>query len=102
MSQDNKTAYVVLDVNDTLAKIDLTTNTEVGEIRVGNIPHSVVISPDGTTAYVSNEAGRIATEQDFQEYSNGTPVVAHYPTGSMAKRHRFCGQPIHVLRHRQH
>jgi YVTN family beta-propeller protein len=84
VSQDNKTAYVVLDVNDTLAKIDLTTNTKVGEIRVGNIPHSVVISPDSTTAYVSNEAGRIATEKDFQEYSNGTPVVAHYPTGSMA------------------
>jgi DNA-binding beta-propeller fold protein YncE len=84
ISQDNKTAYVVLDVNDTLAKIDLTTNTKVGEIRVGNVPHSVVISPDGTTAYVSNEAGRIATENDFQEYSDGTPVVAQYPTGSTA------------------
>ena len=49
------------------------------EIRVGNVPHSVVISPDGKTAYVSNEAGRIATEKDFQGYSNGTPVVARYP-----------------------
>jgi len=82
ISGDNKAAYVVLDVNDTLAKIDLTTNTKVGEIRVGNVPHSVVISADGTTAYVSNEAGRVATEKDFQEYSDGTPVVAHYPTGS--------------------
>ena len=54
------------------------------EIRVGNVPHSVVISPDGTTAYVSNEAGRIATATDFQQYSNGTPVVAAYPTGSTA------------------
>ena len=54
------------------------------EIRVGNVPHSVVISPDGTTAYVSNEAGRIATANDFQGYSNGTPVVAAYPTGSTA------------------
>ena len=43
-----------------------------------------MISPDGKTAYVSNEAGRIATANDFQEYSNGTPVVAEYPTGSMA------------------
>jgi len=41
-----------------------------------------VISPDGKTAYVSNEAGRIATQKDFQGYSNGTPVVADYPTGS--------------------
>jgi YVTN family beta-propeller protein len=84
ISSNGKTAYAVLDNNDTLAKIDLTTNTKVEEIRVGNVPHSVVISPDGKTAYVSNEAGRIATAQDFQGYSNGTPVVAHYPTGSTA------------------
>jgi len=86
ISADGKTAYVVLDNNDTLTKIDLTaaTPTEGAEIRVGNVPHSVVISPDGTTAYVSNEAGRIATEQDFQGYSNGTPVVARYPEGSTA------------------
>ncbi|MGB9470375.1 MAG: bifunctional YncE family protein/alkaline phosphatase family protein [Candidatus Acidiferrum sp.] len=86
VSADGKTAYVVLDNNDTLAKNDLTTTppTKVAEIRVGNVPHSVVISPDGKTAYVSNEAGRIATEKDFQEYSNGTPVVAQYPTGSTA------------------
>ena len=84
ISADGKTAYVVLDNNDTLTKIDLTQAkpTEGPEIRVGNVPHSVVISPDGTTAYVSNEAGRIATAKDFQGYSNGTPVVAEYPTGS--------------------
>jgi len=84
ISSDGKTAYVVLDNNNTLAKIDLTAAppAKVAEVRVGNVPHSVVISPDGKTAYVSNEAGRIATENDFQEYSNGTPVVAHYPTGS--------------------
>src|SRR5579862_8570299 len=86
VSSDNKTAYVVLDNNDTLTKIDLTQSTlvEGPEIRVGNVPHSVVISPDGTTAYVSNEAGRIARANDFQGYSNGTPVVAAYPTGSTA------------------
>ena len=87
VSADDKTAYVVLDNNDTLTKIDLTAATPVegAEIRVGNVPHSVVISPDGKTAYVSNEAGRIATAEDFQEYSNGTPVVAEYPTGSLAR-----------------
>lgn len=86
ISKDGKTAYVVLDNNDTLTKIDLTAATPVegAEIRVGNVPHSVVISPDGTTAYVSNEAGRIARERDFQGYSNGTPIVAHFPTGSTA------------------
>jgi len=84
VSSDAKTAYVVLDNNNTLTKIDLTQKTPVEgtEVRVGNVPHSVVISPDGKTAYVSNEAGRVAKESDFQEYSNGTPVVAEYPTGS--------------------
>jgi len=86
ISPDNKTAYVVLQNNDTLAKIDLTQNppVKVGEVRVGNVPHSVVISSDGKTAYVSNKAGRIATAHDFQEYSNGTPVVANPATGSLS------------------
>jgi YVTN family beta-propeller protein len=86
-SADAKTAYVILDNNDTLTRIDLTAKTpaEGTALRVGNVPHSVIIAPDGKTAYVSNEAGRIATADDFQEYSNGTPVVAHYPTGSVGR-----------------
>ncbi len=86
VSPDSKTAYAVLDNNDTLTKIDLTTATPVqgAEVRVGNVPNSVVISADGKTAYVSNEAGRVATASDFQGYSNGTPVVAANPTGSTA------------------
>src|SRR5208337_946012 len=73
VSADNKTAYVVLDNNNTLTKIDLTATSpaEGPEVNVGNMPHSVVISPDGKTAYVSNEGGRIPTESDFREYSNG-------------------------------
>jgi YVTN family beta-propeller protein len=84
VSSDGKTAYAVLDNNNTLTKIDLTAATpkQGAEVRVGNVPHSVVISPDGKTAYVSNEAGRIATVADFQQYSNGTPVVAEFPTGA--------------------
>ena len=86
ISPDGKTAYSVLDVNDTLAKIDLTASTPVegAQIRVGNLPHSVVISPDGTTAYVSNEGGRIATAKDTQQYSAGTPVVTNPITGSIS------------------
>jgi YVTN family beta-propeller protein len=84
ISPDARTAYVVLQNNNTLTKIDLTTSNpnEGPEVRVGNVPHSVVISPDGSTAYVSNEAGRIATAEDFQGYSNGTPVVVQFPAGS--------------------
>jgi YVTN family beta-propeller protein len=84
ISPDGKTAYSVLDVNDTLTKIDLTaaTPTEGAQIRVGNVPDGVIISPDGKTAYVSNKAGKMAKESDFQGYSAGTPIIAAYPTGS--------------------
>ncbi len=84
ISPNGATAYAVLNTNDTLTSINIANPTEGPEIRVGNVPHSVVISPNGTTAYVSNEAGRIATASDFQEYSNGTPVVASNPTGATA------------------
>ena len=50
------------------------------EIRVGNAPHSIVI--DGSTAYVSNEGGRAATEGDFQIYSAGTEIVADPVVGA--------------------
>jgi YVTN family beta-propeller protein len=75
-----------LDADDTLTKINLTTNppTQVAEIRVGNIPNSVVLSSNGSTAYVSNEGGRIATADDFQEFSNGTNVVGINPQGGIA------------------
>ena len=84
VAPDGKTAYSVLDINNTLAKIDLTASTPIegAQVRVGNVPHSVVISADGTTAYVSNEAGRIANVNDVQQYSDGTPVVADQVTGS--------------------
>jgi YVTN family beta-propeller protein len=78
LSKDGKSAYALLNQNDTLAKIDLTAKPPVldTQIRVGNAPHSIVISKNGTTAYVSNEGGRAATESDFQIYSAGTEIVA--------------------------
>jgi len=82
LSKDGKSAYALLNQNDTLAKIDLTTNQEVQEIRVGNAPHSIVIAPNGSTAYVSNEGGRAATERDFQIYSAGTEIVADKVVGA--------------------
>jgi YVTN family beta-propeller protein len=81
-SEDGKSAYALLNQNDTLARIDLTaaTLTQGTQIRVGNAPHSIVV--DGSTAYVSNEGGRAATAADFQIYSAGTPIVANSVNGS--------------------
>jgi YVTN family beta-propeller protein len=78
LSPDGTSAYALLNQNDTLAQIDLTAEPPVQgtQIRVGNAPHSIVIAPNGTTAYVSNEGGRVATESDFQIWSAGTEIVA--------------------------
>ena len=84
VSNDGKSAYALLNQNDTLTKIDLTAKTpkQGKQIRVGNAPHSIVIDPTGATAYVSNEGGRAATEADFQIYSAGTEIVADPVVGA--------------------
>jgi YVTN family beta-propeller protein len=82
ISPDGLSAYALLNQNDTLAQIDLTTLKEGKQIRVGNAPHSIVISSNGMTAYVSNEGGRAATAADFQIYSAGTEIVADPVVGA--------------------
>jgi YVTN family beta-propeller protein len=84
LSSDGKSAYALLNQNDTLTKIDLTATqpTQGTQIRVGNAPHSIVIDSNGTTAYVSNEGGRAATQADFQINSAGTEIVADPVVGA--------------------
>ena len=84
ISSDGKSAYALLNQNDTLTKIDLTAKPpkQGTQIRVGNAPHSIVINSIGTTAYVSNEGGRAATESDFQINSAGTEIVADPVVGA--------------------
>jgi YVTN family beta-propeller protein len=82
LSSDGSSAYALLNQNNTLTKLDLNAKTQGTQIRVGNAPHSIVISPNGTTAYVSNEGGRAATEADFQIYSAGTEIVADSTVGA--------------------
>ena len=83
-SKDGKSAYALLNQNNTLARIDLTATTpQQGEqIRVGNAPHSILIDSNGTTAYISNEGGRAASDKDFQIYSAGTEIVANREVGA--------------------
>jgi YVTN family beta-propeller protein len=88
-SADGKSAYALLNQNNTLAKLDLTTMTQGTQIRVGNAPHSILIKDKvvngqvvGETAYISNEGGRAATRRDFQIYSAGAPIVADTVNGS--------------------
>src|SRR6202035_2477157 len=83
-SKDGKSAYALLNQNNTLTKIDLTATPPVQgtQIRVGNAPHSILINNAGTTAYISNEGGRAATEADFQINSAGTEIVADPVVGA--------------------
>jgi YVTN family beta-propeller protein len=82
VSEDGKAAYVLLNQNNTLGVIDLTKPTPVltEQIRVGNVPNSVVLK--GGFAYVSNEGGRIAKKTDFTDTSSGTPIVSDPHTDS--------------------
>jgi len=84
LSKDGKSAYALLNQNDTLTKIDLASKPpkQDMQIRVGNAPHSIVIDSSGTTAYVSNEGGRAATAEDFQINSAGTEIVADPVVGA--------------------
>ncbi len=83
VTPNGSTAYAVLDNNDTITSINLTgTPVEGPELRVGQVPNNILISADGSTAYVANEAGNPPTATDFQGYSNGTPVIAVNPTGA--------------------
>jgi YVTN family beta-propeller protein len=82
ITPSGNTAYVVLDNNDTITSINLASPVEGHELRVGQVPNNIVINSTGTTAYVANEAGKVPTASNFQGYSNGTPVVAVYPTGA--------------------
>ena len=56
LEADGRSLWVALNLNNTLAEIDLASSKVVREISVGNAPYDVVLV--GRKAYVSNWAGR--------------------------------------------
>ena len=82
LSPDGNSAYALLNQNNTLTQINLNPPSQGQQIRVGNAPHSILIAGNGTTAYVSNEGGRVATQGDFQIWSAGTEIVADPVVGA--------------------
>jgi YVTN family beta-propeller protein len=81
LSADGARLYVALNGSNTLGVIDTATNTVVKEIPVGLAPRQVVLS--GSTAYVSNEGGRVPADGEFTNVSDGTSVVADPVTGAV-------------------
>jgi hypothetical protein len=80
-ASDGKSAYALLNQNNALAQINLSSMKQGTQVRVGNAPHSVLLLNDNI-AYVSNEGGVAATKNDFQILSAGTPIVADTVNGS--------------------
>ena len=75
VSADGYKAYVCLSVKNTLAVVDLSSGAVSRQISVGIAPWDVVLSPDGSTAYVSDWGGRFPVSGDLTAPSAGTPVV---------------------------
>jgi YVTN family beta-propeller protein len=82
ISADGTTGYVLLNQNNTLGVVDLTKAQPklVKQIRVGNVPNSIVLSSN--RAYISNEGGRVAKAGEFTDNSAGTPIVTNPKTDS--------------------
>lgn len=81
LSPDGNTLYVALNGNNTLGEINTQTDTLTNRIPVGNAPRQVVLANNGTVAYVSNEGGHPATNGEFTNLSDGTPIVSSPTTG---------------------
>jgi YVTN family beta-propeller protein len=71
----NGNLLVTLSGNNTLGVVDVTSNTVVKQIPVGNVPNSVAVI--GGVAYVSNQGGRPALPGDKTDNSYGTPIVTN-------------------------
>jgi YVTN family beta-propeller protein len=81
ISSDGSKLYVALSRNNSIGIVDLSTDKFIGEIPVGNVPYTILI--DKNMAFVSNQGGRVATPNDFTNYSSGTSIVSN-PTSGMS------------------
>ena len=83
LSTDGKSAYALLNQNDTLAQIDLTAQPPVQgtQIRVGNAPHSIVIA---ATARPPTSATRVAGPLPRRTSRSTPPALKSSPTQWLA------------------
>lgn len=88
LAPDNKTLYVSLYNNGTLAVVDLTSyNPQTGaatvhEVPVGSSPECVLVNPTGTKIYVANRGGRAPEAGDTMDRED--PVVIDPKTSRVA------------------
>jgi YVTN family beta-propeller protein len=75
IAKDGLRAYVCLSRNNTLGVVDLAAGQLTHEIAVGVCPYAVVLSPDESTAHVTNFGGRQPQAGDATAGSAGTAVA---------------------------
>ena len=75
LSSSGDRAFVCLFLANQLAVVNLPSGTIRSLIRVGIAPWDVVVSPDETTAWVSDWGGRYPGAGDLRALSGGTQVV---------------------------
>ena len=82
VSADGKSAYVLLNNNNTVGVIDLMQSPPAltKQIRVGNAPFNLLMSDNAL--YVTNEGGRHRAKGDFVNLSSGTEIVSDAVTGA--------------------
>jgi YVTN family beta-propeller protein len=71
----NNMAFVALAVANQVAVVDVPKGKVLTNIPVGVCPYAVVVSKDGSTAFVSNFGGPVAGKGDKTEKSAGTDVA---------------------------
>jgi len=92
---------VTLSANNTLGVIDPSTNTLLQQIKVGNVPNSIVLIAG--KAFVSNQGGRPATAGDRTDVSYGTEIVTNNrdavpSTGSVSEVDLAAGKEIKTFK----
>jgi DNA-binding beta-propeller fold protein YncE len=90
VAPDGAALWVVFNVDNALAQIDLASRALLQRIPVGNAPYGVVLR--GDTAYVSNWAGRRPNSGDVVGPSGDAPPVRVDPL-----RHIACDGSISVV-----
>jgi YVTN family beta-propeller protein len=75
LARDERTAFICASVANGLMVVDLETGKIRTSIPTGVCPFGIALSPDGSTAYVSNFGGQPPRKGDHAEPSVGTPVA---------------------------
>lgn len=75
VSGDAATVLVCLSRNNALGVVNLGSKTMVAQIPVGVAPFDLVLSPDGTVAYVSDWGGRRPKDNEPAADSSGTRTL---------------------------